>query len=538
MVDCNATVPEECRGAACAGSNPSYIFGLWNLLIRPPRANYSMDQLGPASFQVRGHSVRREDLRLRTRRGAALACSFFVPERTQNNSLKMPVIIYLHGNSSSRLEAGSILLSILESGMALFCYDASGCGQSEGEYVSLGWHERDDLAVVINHIRSDPQWGSIGLWGRSMGAVTALLHADRDASIGAMCVDSPFANLRQLMEELACGQHALVPLPSFLVRFLMGVIKERVKTLADFDIDDLVPLEHAKRSHVPALFLHGVKDTFISENHAHQLFEAYAGSKELCLLDGDHNSKRGTDTISGAVRFFCQRFGWIAGGSKSLPMQVPADQAPEQPKPSIGRNAAANASVPPAKHIIVEPQVTPSQKPKAIYADEGGRRSETGDASRSLELKPYWIRREQEIQQVHVVLRRARSVDARGHNASGTGSEPNRSFSRRSAQEEDDLCYALQGVGISMNSNGFPSNRGRSSSKRAVAHATARRSASWPPHDCYQRASQHRESRKSVAPKIVSRIMKKLRKPADASELPFERRVSLPMSITAARGGA
>mmetsp|Transcript_48609 Transcript_48609/g.89566 ORF Transcript_48609/g.89566 Transcript_48609/m.89566 type:complete len:537 (+) Transcript_48609:76-1686(+) len=536
MVDCNATVPEECRGVTYGGSSPSYIFALWNLLIRPPRANYSMEQLGPASFQVRGHNVQREDLRLRTRRGAALACSFFIPERAQRTSLKMPVIIYLHGNSSSRLEAGSILLSILECGMALFCYDASGCGQSEGEYVSLGWHERDDLAVVINHIRSDPQWGSIGIWGRSMGAVTALLHADRDASIGAMCVDSPFANLRQLMEELACGQHALVPLPSFLVRFLMGVIKERVKTLADFDIDDLVPLEHAKRSHVPALFLHGVKDTFISENHAHQLFEAYAGSKELCLLDGDHNSKRGTDTITGAVRFFCQRFGWFAGGSRNPPMQVPSDQAPEKPKPSLGRDVASQHAAA-HKPVLVEPQVAPSQKPKAPYGEEVSRRTEGTDGSRSLEVKPYWVRREQEGQSVNLVLRRARSVDAR---ASGTTSEPNRSFSRRSAhsaQEEDDLCYALQGVGISMNSNGFPSNRGRSS-RRAVAHAPARRSASWPPHDMHQQSSQgSAAARKTLAPKIMSRIMKKLRKPAEV-EHPFERRVSVPMSINAARGGA
>ena len=27
--------------------------------------------------------------------------------------------------------------------IALFCFDFGGCGLSEGEYVSLGWHERE-----------------------------------------------------------------------------------------------------------------------------------------------------------------------------------------------------------------------------------------------------------------------------------------------------------------------------------------------------------------------------------------------------------
>jgi hypothetical protein len=36
---------------------------------------------------------------------------------------------------------------------------------------------------------------TIGLWGRSMGAVTALMYADYDPSIGGLVLDSPFSNL-------------------------------------------------------------------------------------------------------------------------------------------------------------------------------------------------------------------------------------------------------------------------------------------------------------------------------------------------------
>ena len=36
-----------------------------------------------------------------------------------------------------------------------------------------------------------------------MGAVTALMHADRDPSIAGLVLDSPFSSLKILAEELA-----------------------------------------------------------------------------------------------------------------------------------------------------------------------------------------------------------------------------------------------------------------------------------------------------------------------------------------------
>ena len=86
--------------------------------------------------------------------------------------------------------------------MSLFSFDFGGAGRSDGEYLSLGHYEKDDLAAVVEHLRALGSVSTIALWGRSMGAVTALLHAKRDPSIGALIIDSPFASLRQLAHEL------------------------------------------------------------------------------------------------------------------------------------------------------------------------------------------------------------------------------------------------------------------------------------------------------------------------------------------------
>ena len=86
--------------------------------------------------------------------------------------------------------------------ITVFTFDFSGCGLSEGEYISLGYYERDDVEAIINYLRQSDEISTIALWGRSMGAVTALMYADRDPSIAALVLDSPFSNLKVLAEEL------------------------------------------------------------------------------------------------------------------------------------------------------------------------------------------------------------------------------------------------------------------------------------------------------------------------------------------------
>jgi alpha/beta superfamily hydrolase len=61
---------------------------------------------------------------------------------------------------------------LLPSNITVFAYDFSGSGLSEGEYVSLGYYEKEDLKAVVEYLRLEGKTSKIGLWGRSMGAHT------------------------------------------------------------------------------------------------------------------------------------------------------------------------------------------------------------------------------------------------------------------------------------------------------------------------------------------------------------------------------
>jgi alpha/beta superfamily hydrolase len=60
----------------------------------------------------------------------------------------------MHGNCSSRCGALSVLKYLLPMNITLFAFDFSGCGKSEGDYISLGYYEKEDIRIVVEYLRS------------------------------------------------------------------------------------------------------------------------------------------------------------------------------------------------------------------------------------------------------------------------------------------------------------------------------------------------------------------------------------------------
>lgn len=65
----------------------------------------------------------------------------------------------------------------------------------------MGYYEKDDIKAVVKHLEH-LGIAQIGLWGRSMGAVSALLYTSYYQNIDFVVADSPFSSLRTLCVEL------------------------------------------------------------------------------------------------------------------------------------------------------------------------------------------------------------------------------------------------------------------------------------------------------------------------------------------------
>ena len=250
-----------------------------------------MEALGPPAFNFCGQRFTRTDFTLRTKRGYNLECSHWEPvERVVD---RIPVVIYMHGNSSARVEVIPQLSYLLSLGLAVFAFDFAGSGKSDGEYVSLGYYEREDLSCIVAHLRATNVVSTIALWGRSMGAATALMFGDRDPSIACMILDSSFADLTQLCEEMVeKGREQGIVVPNIVVSVAIRMLQGSVKKQAGFNVRHISPIAHADKCFIPALFVAGEHDDFIRKHHSEQIYERYAGDKNLIIVEGDHNSPR------------------------------------------------------------------------------------------------------------------------------------------------------------------------------------------------------------------------------------------------------
>ena len=256
-------------------------------IIRPYREEYKTEELGPTSFELSGKKFIREDLTLRTFQGKLLQCSFYYQQ--------------VHAHTGSRKEALPILPVLLPSNINVFSFDFTGSGLSEGEFISLGWFERENIATVVNFLRENDKVLCIGLWGRGMGAVSALLYTDRDPCIGGMILDSPFISLKQLAEEEI---NKRVNVAGFIKSAAISFVRKHILQCAKFDINDLSTLEHVVNTFVPAIFCCAKNDEFIHPHHTEELYEAYPGDKKLSVVDGNHTSSRPKYFLDSVAIFF------------------------------------------------------------------------------------------------------------------------------------------------------------------------------------------------------------------------------------------
>ncbi|EMS61217.1 hypothetical protein TRIUR3_16734 [Triticum urartu] len=224
-----------------------------NFVIRPPRAEYNPDQyLWEPEFTLAGRKYKRIDLEAM---GA---------EQMQTKLLSYFCLQTLHFLHLISLDQGY-----------------------QGERYN---YQKQDLKSVVSFLRKNKEVSCIGLWGRSMGAVTSLLYGAEDPSIAGMVLDSAFSNLYELMLELVDVYKIRVP--KFTVKMAVHYMRRVIQRRAKFDIMDLNVVQFAPKTFIPALFGHASSDVFIQSHHTDRIHQAYAGDKNLIKFDGDHNSAR------------------------------------------------------------------------------------------------------------------------------------------------------------------------------------------------------------------------------------------------------
>ena len=191
--------------------------------------------------------------------------------------------LVLHGYTGWKEEMYPFACWYEEQGFHVIVPDMRCQGESEGDFIGMGWTDHYDCALWINYILSQDADAVIVLHGQSMGAATALMMTgEKDLSdhIAAVIADSAYTDAYSMFgDKIKEWFH----LPAFPL-----VDSARLALLArgGYDLMDASAIDAVRNSSTPTLFIHGSADAMISARMSEDLYAAASCPKELLIIDG------------------------------------------------------------------------------------------------------------------------------------------------------------------------------------------------------------------------------------------------------------
>jgi fermentation-respiration switch protein FrsA (DUF1100 family) len=182
-----------------------------------------------------------------------------------------PIIVVVHGSEGNRADPAERMLGIAKDlvsyGYNVLMFDMRGHGESGGEHISAGLHEKNDLLGAIDYIGGRGVENKIGVLGFSMGAAVCLMAAPESEEIDAVVADAAYADIVSITESEFAER-------SDLPGFFIPIILFMTRTVYDVDFTAIKPEEAVKETSVPVFIIHGEQDEMIPVEHAYRLKEA------------------------------------------------------------------------------------------------------------------------------------------------------------------------------------------------------------------------------------------------------------------------
>lgn len=200
----------------------------------------------------------------------------FLPKDTKTHK----VVILAHGYRKESSDMGDLVKYYHDKGFDVLMPDARGHGESEGDYIGYGWHDRFDYIDWIDMLIEEYDEESIILHGNSMGAtlVTMTSGEDLPEEVKGIIADSGYTTVK---EELTHQLKHLYNLPAFpLLDITSGITKIR----AGYTFGEASAIDQVKNNTRPLMIIHGEDDELVPTEMAHELYEAAQGEKRIWLV--------------------------------------------------------------------------------------------------------------------------------------------------------------------------------------------------------------------------------------------------------------
>ena len=241
-----------------------------------PRTNQRLLQ----ALKYGDNDLKKETVTIESRYGYPLSATF-IP----NPEPATKTLVFLHGFMENRTMGLNYLDLYLQSGFNLLLIDLRAHGESGGDSVTWGNLEKYDLDQWITWVNQRIPNGTIGVHGISMGAATALMHAELNENnkrVAFYVADSAYSDFETLL-ELQVNRFLYstnLEIPKILLQYANIVSYFHSRST----FQQASPLKAVRNVTTPILYLHGEGDQLVPAAMSVELQKATKGPSEVFLF--------------------------------------------------------------------------------------------------------------------------------------------------------------------------------------------------------------------------------------------------------------
>lgn len=190
--------------------------------------------------------------------------------------------IIIHGYTGRKEHMANYAAYYAERGFNVLLPDMRGHGESEGDYIGMGWLDRKDVLKWIDLIISEDPAAVITLHGVSMGGATVMMTAGEELpdNVKAIVDDCGYTSVWDIFSD---ELQYIFGLPTFPFLNTASVI---AKLRAGYTFEEASSLAQVKNAKVPMMFIHGSEDNFVHTEMVYRVHEACPTDKELYVAEG------------------------------------------------------------------------------------------------------------------------------------------------------------------------------------------------------------------------------------------------------------
>ena len=291
-----------------------FTYVLARQLLRPERRAMTVT---PADV-----GLRMSEVRITSPRGTL--AGWYLPSRNGCT------LICCHGINDNSGQWVSPVAKLQARGYGALLFDFSGHGQSEGNQVTYGIRERQDVTAAIEYLRQrgDVNMERLAILGNSLGAITAVMSAVEHPELGVVVLESGFSDLHHDIARIFARYTGLPAFPFVRLVIFWG------QRIAHVRLSEVRPAQIISRlAPRPVLIISDLRDALADEPYdGEHLYRAAGSPKELWqVAEATHVNAFGVDPAAWSDRVGNFLDTYLAAPATSAPSTASLESSGSQP---------------------------------------------------------------------------------------------------------------------------------------------------------------------------------------------------------------